>query len=145
MTRPEPTIPPSRHDEPRPVRNAIAGTATIAAGALLLVSGLLSILQGISALVSDDLLVATARYVYMLNTTAWGWIHIVIGLLLAAVAVGMMLGAAWARFAAILLASLSIVVMFLWLPYYPIWSLVVIALDVIVIWAVATWRTEPSR
>jgi hypothetical protein len=43
--------------------------------------------------------------------------------------------------AAIVMASISIVVMFLWLPYYPVWSLVVIALDVIVIWAVATWDT----
>ena len=68
-----------------------------------------------------------------------------IGILLAAVAVGMMFGAAWARFAAIIRPSLSIVFMFLWLPYYPVWSLVVVALDILVIWAVATWRTEPMR
>ena len=59
--------------------------------------------------------------------------------LLGAVALGMMTGATWARVTAIFMASLSIVAMFLWLPYYPVWSLVVIALDIIVIWAVATW------
>ena len=116
MTRPDPTI-RSTHTEPDPVSNAVAGVTTIAAGALLLVSGILTILQGISALASDDLLITTPQYVYRFNTTGWGWVHIVIGVLLAAIAVGMMVGAAWARVAAIVIASLSIVLMFLWLPF----------------------------
>lgn len=124
-------------------RNAVAGTTTIAAGALLFVSALLTLLQGISALASDNLLIVTSDYIYRFNTTTWGWIHIVVGVLLLGIAVGMMAGRDWARLAAIFIASLSIVVMFLWMPYYPVWSLVVIALDVIVIWAVATWNTDP--
>jgi hypothetical protein len=125
----------------RGVRNVVAGGTSIAAGALLLVTGVLTVLQGISAVVNDDLLVVTPDYAYKFNTTTWGWIHIVVGVLLAAIAIGLIRGADWARVAAIVMASVSIVVMFLWLPYYPVWSLVVIALDVIVIWAVATWDT----
>ncbi len=125
--------------EHHPVGQGIAATTTIAAAALLLVSGILTLLQGISAVVNDELLVVGPEYIFKLNTTAWGWIHIILGVLLILVAIGMMTGAMWARMTAIFLASLSIVAMFLWLPYYPIWPLVVIALDIIVIWAVATW------
>ena len=122
-----------------PVGQGIAATTTIAAAALLLVSAILILLQGISAVVNDDLLVVAPDYIFKFNTTTWGWIHILLAILLGAVALGMMPGATWARVAAIFMASLSIVAMFLWLPYYPVWSLVVIALDIIVIWAVATW------
>lgn len=129
----------------RRVRNVVAGGTSVAAGALLLVTSVLTLLQGISAVVNDELLVVTADYVYKFNTTVWGWIHIVLGVLLAAIAIGLIRGTDWARVAAIVIASVSIVVMFLWLPYYPVWSLVVIALDVIVIWAVTTWDTGRAR
>ena len=85
------------------------------------------------------------REKFKFNTTVWGWIHIILGVLLAAIAIGLIRGTDWARVAAIVIASVSIVVMFLWLPYYPVWSLVVIALDVIVIWAVTTWDNGRAR
>jgi hypothetical protein len=100
----------------------------------------LTLLQGISALVNDQLLLVGPDYVYKFNMTGWGWVHIVVAILLGAVAVGVMFAATWARVAAIAMASVSIVVMFVWLPYYPLWSIIVIALDVIVILAVATWN-----
>ncbi|MBE1552147.1 hypothetical protein GGC64_006234 [Mycobacterium sp. OAS707] len=123
----------------REVTQAAAAGASLATGALLLTCGVLTVLQGISALVNDELLVIGPHYIYKFNTTGWGWVHIVVGVLLGAVAIGLFVGAGWARAAAIVMAAISIVVMFLWLPYYPVWSLVVIALDVIVIWAVSTW------
>jgi hypothetical protein len=131
--------PPTEH---RPASQVFAATATFAAAALLLVGAVLTLLQGISAVVNADLLVVGRDYVYKFNTTTWGWIHVALGILMALVAFGMFAGAMWARIVAIVMASLSIVAMFLWLPYYPIWSIVVIALDVIVIWAVATWDRE---
>ncbi|HUO37331.1 MAG TPA: hypothetical protein VMU34_05570 [Mycobacterium sp.] len=128
--------------ERRPVRQVIAAGASVAAGALLLTAAVLTLLEGISAIVNDELLVIRpADYVYRYNTTTWGWIHIVVAILLGAVAIGLILGRTWARVAAIVLACVSIVVNFLWLPYYPVWSIVVIALDIVVIWAVATWDT----
>jgi hypothetical protein len=130
--------------ERRPPRQVIAAGASFAAGALLLTGALLTLLEGISALVNDELLIIGPNYIYRFNTTTWGCIHIVLAILLAAVAIGLILGATWARVTAIILASLSIVVNFLWLPYYPIWSIVVIALDIIVIWAIATWDTSRS-
>ncbi|MFC3961444.1 DUF7144 family membrane protein [Nocardia jiangsuensis] len=127
-----------------PVRQGFAAATSIAASILLLAVAVLSVLQGISAVANDSLFVVGPDYVYSLDTTTWGWIHIVLGVLLGIAAVGLMTGATWARITAIGLAALSIVSNFLWLPYYPAWSLLVIALDVVVIWAVATWRPEAA-
>ncbi|MBV9090569.1 MAG: hypothetical protein JO044_11800 [Mycobacteriaceae bacterium] len=134
--------PPPDH---RPVRQTIAAGASFAAGALLFTAALLTLLEGVSAIVNDELLVIGPNYVYKFNTTTWGWIHIVVAILLGAVAIGLVMGLTWARVTAIVLASVSIVVNFLWLPYYPVWSIVVIALDIIVIWAIATWDSSRSH
>jgi hypothetical protein len=128
----------------RPVRQVVAASASIAAGALLFTSAVLTVLQGIQALVDHKPLVIGSNYVYRFNATGWGWIHIAAGILLGIVAVALITGAVWARFFAIFMACISIVVMFMWLPYYPWWSIIVIALDVIVIWAVATWDTTSA-
>jgi hypothetical protein len=133
--------PPEEH----PVRQKVAAGTSFAAGALLLTAAVLTLLEGISAIVNDELLIIGPNYVYRFNTTTWGCIHIVIAIVLGGVAIGLIMGTTWARVAAIVLASLSIVLNFLWLPYYPVWSIIVIALDVIVIWAVATWDAPRSH
>lgn len=125
-----------------PVKQGIAAGTSIAAAILLLTVGVVSFFQGIAAVASDDLLVIGVEYTYQFDTTAWGWAHIVLGVLLAISAIGLMTGAMWARIAAIGFASLSILANFLWLPYYPMWSILIIALDVVVIWAVSTWDTK---
>jgi hypothetical protein len=129
----------------RPVRQGVAAVTSIAAAVLLLSSGVLSILEGISAVAEDDLFVVGPDYAYKFNTTAWGWIHILLGILLVIAAIGLIAGTTWARITAIGLAALSIIANFAWIPYYPWWSILVIALDVIVIWAVATWEPNPPR
>lgn len=126
-------------------RQAVAGVATYAAAAVLWVSGVVTILQGISAVFNDKLIVVTPDYVYKFNTTAWGWIHIILGVLLGAVAFGLFWSTIWARVAVIIIASLSIVSMFMWLPHSPVWSIVTIALDIFIIWAVATWESPWAR
>jgi hypothetical protein len=128
----------------RPVRQVIAAGASIGAGALLLTSAVLTVLQGIQALVDHRPLIIGSNYVYKFNATGWGWIHIAAGIVLGIVAMGLISGAVWARVTAIVMACISIVVMFMWLPYYPMWSIIVIALDVIIIWAVATWDTTAA-
>ncbi|MEW1739487.1 hypothetical protein AB0346_26415 [Nocardia beijingensis] len=125
------------------VKQAVAATTSIGAAVLLLAAGILSIFQGISALSKDDILVSGPNYTYEFSATTWGWIHLVLGILIVIAAVGLIAGAMWARVIAVFLAALSILANFLWLPYYPWWSTVVIALDVVVIWAVTTWR--PGR
>lgn len=136
MTTNQPT-----HD-PRPVATGVAAGTTIAAALLLIVAGTVALLQGIAAVAKDDVFVVGVEYTYKFDLTAWGWIHIVLGIIGILVAFGLFTGAAWARVCAIGIASISIVANFLWLPYYPLWAILIIALDVVVIWAVATWRVE---
>lgn len=126
--------------ERSPVKRGVAAVTSIAAAVLLLAVGVLSILAGISAVSTDELFVTGPDYILQFSTTTWGWIHIVLGVLLAITALALMTGALWARITAVFLAGLSIIANFLWIPYYPWWSIVVIALDLVVIWAVSTWR-----
>ncbi|MEE4024481.1 hypothetical protein V1Y59_15455 [Gordonia sp. PKS22-38] len=122
------------------VKEGFAFGISIVAAALLFVAGLVAVFQGISALANDELFVVGAEYVYQFDLTTWGWIHLIIGILAIVVAGGLAVGADWARISAIVIASISIIAQFLWLPYYPLWAILIIALDLIVIWAVATWK-----
>lgn len=125
-----------------PVKQGFAAGTTFAAAILLLTVSVLTVLQGISAISKDELFVAGPEYIYKFDLTTWGWIVTIVGVLGALIAIGMFSGAIWARVGAIVIASLSIIANFLWLPYYPWWSVLVIAIDVVVIWAVASWRTD---
>ncbi|ASR01317.1 hypothetical protein RVF83_07950 [Gordonia rubripertincta] len=113
---------------------------SIVAAALLFVAGLVSVFQGISAIANDELFVVGRNYVFEFDLTTWGWIHLILGIVGILIAGGLAVGADWARIAAIVIASLSIIAQFLWLPYYPAWAILIIVLDLIVIWAVSTWN-----
>jgi HSP20 family molecular chaperone IbpA len=133
-------------DRERSTRQLIAGSTTVGAAVFLMICAVVTVLLGISALVDDKVLIVVPdRYSYRLNTTAWGWIHIILGVVVGAVAIGLLRSAVWARVCAIIIASLSMVSMFMWLPYSPILSIVVIALDIFVIWGVATWENPRAR
>ncbi|NMM85820.1 hypothetical protein B2J88_15840 [Rhodococcus sp. SRB_17] len=123
-----------------PVKQGIAAGTTFAAAILLLAAGLVSVLQGIAALADNNLFVVGINYTYQFDITTWGWIHVILGAVGIVVALGLFAGASWARGLAFVIAALSIVANFLWMPYYPLWSILIIALDIVVIWAVATWR-----
>jgi len=105
--------------------------------------GILQFLQGIAAVAENELFVVGVEYTFKFDFTTWGWIHIVFGVVLIVVGLVLLTGATWARMAAIILAALSILANFMWLPYYPWWSVLIIALDIVVIWAVSTWRPAP--
>jgi hypothetical protein len=117
-------------------------TATYAAGGLMLTSAILTFLIGVFALSADDLVVSGPGYEYTFQMTGWGWANMLTGMVLAAVALALFFGAQWARPAAIVVICLAIMVTFLWMPYYPTGAIVLIALDAVVIWAVATWNTS---
>ena len=107
-------------------------------GVMLVVLGLLQFLQGLSAALNDDVFVKGADYVYSIDLTAWGWIHMIIGAIAAGVGLCILYGQTWARAVGILIAVLSAASSFAFLPYYPYWSLVVIAVDILVIWALSS-------
>ena len=118
------------------------GDATFAAGALLSTSAILTFLVGVFALTANDLVVSGPGYEYTFQLSGWGWANILTGMVLAAMAVAVFLSATWARVATIIATCLAFVVTFLWMRYFPTGSIVLIALDVVAIWGVATWNTS---
>jgi hypothetical protein len=115
----------------------IAYSVALFAAAMLAVVGVVQVLEGISAVAKDSIYVAGVKYSYEIDVTTWGWIHIVIGAVAVAAAVGLFLDQSWGRIAGIAIAALGAIANFAFVPYYPIWSLVVIAFYGIVIWALA--------
>ena len=110
---------------------------SVFAGAMMLVVGGFQILQGIVAIVDDEFYIRTSNYTFNIDTTAWGWAHLLLGLLVALVGIGVLVGALWARIVGVLIVLLQMFANFMFLPYYPLWSIVVIALDVAIVWALA--------
>jgi hypothetical protein len=119
-----------------------SATAMLAAGGLMLTTAVLTFFIGVFALATDNVVVSGLGYQYTFQITGWGWANILTGLVLAAVAIALLLGAPWARVATIIVTCLAIVVAFLWMPYYPAGAVVLIALDAVIIWGVATWNTS---
>ncbi|WP_336712961.1 DUF7144 family membrane protein [Arthrobacter sp. USHLN218] len=114
---------------------AAAGTILMA-GVIMIVAGAFHILQGLVALFDDQFFVVGKEYIYRFDVTSWGWTHLIGGLLLVFGGAALFRGAVWARILAVVLASLSAVLNFMWLPYYPLWGSLIIVLDVVIIWAV---------
>lgn len=112
------------------------------AGAVMVMVGTFQAFAGLAALLNGDFFVRRSNYTYDIDVTGWGWIHLILGLIIAAAGVGIFSGAAWARTVGIVLALLSAIANFLYIPYYPIWAVLMIALDVVVIWALATYTSE---
>lgn len=115
-----------------------ASGGTVFAGVLMMVSGILSVLNGIAGIAADDVYTRLGSYVYEFNLTTWGWIHLVVGVLVAVTGWGILQGMNWARGVGIGLAALSMIEYFMFLPYSPFWSMISIAIAVFVIWSLAT-------
>jgi hypothetical protein len=112
---------------------AVGGIAF--AGTVMVMTGVFQALEGIVAIANDEFFVATRNYTFDLDVSAWGWIHLVMGLALLATGFGLFARATWAGVFGILICMLSAISNFFFIPYYPIWALVVIGLNVWVIWA----------
>jgi hypothetical protein len=105
------------------------------AASMLTLIGVFQVIAGLVAVFDDEFFVVTRNYTFDLDVTAWGWLHLIIGALMVVVGLGLFGRRTWAGVTAIMLAMLSAVMNFFFIPYYPLWSIVVIALDVWVIWA----------
>jgi uncharacterized membrane protein len=110
------------------------GGATFAAVLLILV-GIFQVIAGLAAIFDDDFYVVTQNYAFDLDTSAWGWIHLILGILLVLTGYFLFAGSPWAAGVAIGLAALSAVANFFFIPYYPFWAILEIALAVWVIWS----------
>ena len=121
-----------------------APMGVVFAAVVMAVSGILSILQGASAIANNAPYASGLHYAYRFNVSAWGWIHLLFGVALVIIAVFLLTGAAWARWAGVLFAATTMALQFIFLPYYPAWALVAIALDVVILWALLLHASEPG-
>jgi hypothetical protein len=113
------------------------------AGLVLIVTGLLSLIQGLVALFDDDFYVVTPSGLPVnIDYTAWGWLLVVFGAVLMLTGYFVIFGYAWARIIAMVLTAVNAFVNLTFLAAYPIWSIVAIALDLIVIYALAVHGAE---
>jgi hypothetical protein len=113
------------------------------AGVVMIVGGAFQALEGLAGIVHDQYLVVLPNYIYAFDITVWGVIHLLVGLGLVVIGVSLLRGKTWARIAGVIAAAVSAIVNFAWLPYSPWWAVILIVIDVLVIWALASYLGQP--
>jgi hypothetical protein len=112
------------------------------AGVMLLIAGSLNIFYGIVAAVNDEWVVFTNRSAVYLDVSEWGWVHIILGGIVFLAGIGVFSGNILARIVGVIVASISLMANFLFIPVYPLWALTVITIDALVIWALTAHGRE---
>ncbi|QOV36706.1 hypothetical protein IM697_43245 [Streptomyces ferrugineus] len=124
---------------------AWAAGLTVFAAVMLTIAGLIAVFRGIMGIAEDDVFVATRNYVFEFDLTGWGWVHLILGAIAVIIGIGLFQPSLWARVAGVGVAGLIIIANFLSLPYYPVWSVVMIAMSGFIIWALCVARREDFR
>jgi hypothetical protein len=114
------------------------------AGTMLLLIGAINVFEGLLAVLAGERVMATADAFVLVNMTSWGWTLVVSGVLLIALGIGLLMWGSWARMTAIVVLGLHAASQVVWLGAYPIWSLLMIALDILVLFAL-TVRWSAAR
>ena len=122
----------------------VVGMTTFAVLMMVMI-GVFHAVEGLAALFTNEVYLVGAHYVFSFDLSAWGWIHLLLGILVIAAGVGVRTGQLWARSVGIGLVAISMIGNFLFLPYYPAWSLLIIALDFFVIWALCVYNEDAAR
>jgi hypothetical protein len=105
------------------------------AGTMLILIGMFQAIDGIAAIANDEFFLVGQNYTFDLDTSAWGWIHLLLGIGLMIAGWSIFAGKTWAAVVALTLAMLSAVANFFFIPYYPFWAILIIALNCWVIWS----------
>jgi hypothetical protein len=109
---------------------------------MMILAGSLNLIYGIIAAVNDEWVVFTNRANVYLDISEWGWVHIIVGAVVLISGLGLFSGNILARTIAVVVASISLVVNFFFIPVYPLWAITVIVIDLLVIWAVTAHGRE---
>jgi hypothetical protein len=115
---------------------------TVLAATLMILSGLWSFFVGLTGIIKSAFFAAVPNYTFQFSIHGWGWTNLIIGAIVFSAGVCLILGMIWARMVGIVLAVISGLANFLFLPYYPLWSIIVIAIDVFIVWALASPRRQ---
>jgi hypothetical protein len=112
------------------------------AGVMLIIGGSLGLIFGIIAAVNDNWVVFANRGAVSLDLSTWGWVHIIVGAIVLLAGFGVFTGNILARIIGVAVAIVSLIANFLWLPVYPVWAIIIITIDVLVIWALTAHGRE---
>ena len=113
---------------------------TLFASVMMMLSGFWNFLEGLAAIVRGSFFAVLPSYTFELSVTGWGWFHLILGVVVAVAGVALLTGKVWARVVGIIVAAISVIVNFLYIPYQPVWSIVVISVDLAIVWALLTPR-----
>lgn len=108
---------------------------TYFAAIMMSILGIWWIMSGLVAVFEDEFFVVTEEWVFQFDLTTWGWIHMILGIIILLASIGLYSGAVWARTVGVVVAGLAMIIAFAWLPYYPVWALLFITSSFAVIWA----------
>lgn len=114
---------------------------TVFAGVLLLIVGSLDALYGLAAILNNEVVIVGGQGVIIADITTWGWIHFILGSLVAITGLGLFAGVNWARIAAVFFVAVNAVAQIVWFPAAPLWAFLMIILDVTIIYQLtARWE-----
>ncbi len=102
---------------------------------MMILVGSFHAIAGLIGILEDSYYLVTPNYIFQFDATTWGWIHLLGGIVVLLAGFGLFSGAVWARTVGVIVATVSAIASFAWLPAYPVWGICVIAIDVAVIWA----------
>jgi hypothetical protein len=122
----------------QPVGGAAVGLVLFA-GIMMVMIGTFQVFEGLAAILADNYYVVTPEYAYSFDVTAWGWIHLVLGCLVAIAGFFVFSGQTWARVVGVIFVAVNAISQFVFLPYHPVWAVLMIVIDVFVIWALCVY------
>jgi hypothetical protein len=111
-------------------------------GAMLVMLGFFNAIEGLTALFNDEYYLRSPQGLLVFDITGWGWVHLIVGVLAVVVGLGVFTGAGWARVCGAILCGFNALTQLVFLSAYPVWGILVIALDVLVIWALIVHGDE---
>ena len=136
--------PPSNRAQEPPPSNWATGFIMFA-GVMMILAGSFQAFAGLVAIFENEFYVTTPNYLLQLDATSWGWIHLLLGLLVVFAGFAVLNGMVWGRIIGVILAALSAFANFAFIPYSPFWSTLIIAVDIFVIWALTAHGRDITR
>ncbi|HEY4609957.1 MAG TPA: hypothetical protein VIH06_12150 [Ilumatobacteraceae bacterium] len=114
------------------------------AGTMMIITGAFNVIQSLVALADDEFYVVTPNHLVTFDLTQWGWIHLIMGIVLILVGLALFKESMWAVITGIIIVSLNMISQFAFMSAYPVWSIVAIAVDLMVLWALIVHGGESA-
>jgi len=116
------------------------------AGVMMVILGTLNAFWGLAAIVNDEIVVVGGNGALIFDITTWGWIHLLLGMIVAVIGLGLITGNAAARVAGIFVVALNAIAQIVWFPAAPLWSFLMIVIDIVIIYQLTVnWTADEAR